>query len=171
MDKAPLQPIDLLVAAKVAVSEDPSAPVRELEAELDVSKSTVANSLRRLNALGLVKNEAGGRRVNRLALRECFEQAVRWVAPADVGKFELGLPTAHASEAMASKLMGDADPVVIPVPEGPMRGRAVKPLHPAAPKAAQRDPKLYRLLAIVDSLRIGGAREREVASAELRECF
>jgi len=167
-----LQPADLLVAAKLAVSDAPSMSLRDIEGSLGLSKSSVGNSLRRLRALGLVNDDAqGGRRVNRLALRECIEHAIRWLAPARPGEFELGLPTAHASDAMGNTLSGDADPVVIPLAHGPMRGRAVAPIHPAAPQAAQRDPKLHRLLAVVDSFRIGGARERQVARAELAACL
>jgi DNA-binding transcriptional ArsR family regulator len=164
---------DLLVAAKLAVSDDPSTTVRDLAAELPgMSKSTVANSLRRLRELDLLKDNARGeRRVNRLALKDLFEHAVRWLAPARPGRFELGLATAHTAEVMASKLSGDTDPVVIPLPEGEVRGRAIAPIHPVAPLAAARDPKLYRLLAIVDSFRIGGAREREVARGELAACL
>jgi DNA-binding transcriptional ArsR family regulator len=166
-----LRPADLLIAAKLAVA-DPSASVRDLEKELGMSKSAVAYSLRRLRALDLIKDDGqGGRRVNRLALRECFEHAVRWLVPARPGDFELGLATAHTSEAMAGKLSEDGDPVVIPLPHGEIRGRAVAPIHPDAPKAAKRDPKLHRLLAIIDSFRIGGAREREVARAELAACL
>jgi hypothetical protein len=43
----------------------------------------------------------------RLALRDCIEHGVRWIAPARVGDFELGLPTAHAAGSFASKLVGD----------------------------------------------------------------
>jgi hypothetical protein len=35
-------------------------------------------------------------------------------------------------------------------------------------RSAAKDPKLYRLLAVVDALRIGRARDREIAAAELR---
>jgi hypothetical protein len=172
VDTMYLRRADLLIAAKLAVS-DPNSSVRALEDALPgMSKSAIALSLERLKALDLVKDDGkGGRRVNRLVLRDCFEHAIRWLAPAQVGDFEVGLPTAHASEAMASKFAGDADPVVIPLRNGPMRGRAVSPIHPAAPKAAQRDPKLHRLLALVDSFRIGSARERDVARAELRACL
>jgi hypothetical protein len=83
--------------------------------------------------------------VNKLLLRDCLEHAARWIAPAHIGDFELGLPTAHASEPFKGKLSGDEDPVVIPLPHGPLRGQAVTPLHPLAPEAAARDPKLYRL--------------------------
>jgi hypothetical protein len=54
---------------------------------------------------------------------------------------------------------------------GPVRGRALRPLHPNAARAAARDPRLHKLLALVDAFRIGRARDREVASAELRSCL
>jgi DNA-binding transcriptional ArsR family regulator len=161
--------VDLLIALALAARKDAPASVRQLGEEIGLSKSAVANSLRRLRDLDLVKNDGkGGRRVNRLALRDCLEHAVRWIAPAKVGDFELGLPTAHAADVLAKKLSGDDDPVVIPLPHGPVRGRVVSPIHPLAPGAAAKDPKLYRLLAVVDALRIGRARDREIAAAELR---
>jgi hypothetical protein len=167
-----LLPIDLLVVMKLAAHEGEAASLRRLEDELGLSKSAVANSLQRLRELDLVKDDPlHGRRVNKLLLRDCLEHAARWIAPAHVGDFELGLPTAHAMDSLRQKLLGDDDPVVIPLPHGPMRGRAVSPLHPLAPAAAARDPKLYRLLAVVDSFRIGRARDRQLAVAELRACL
>jgi hypothetical protein len=167
-----LLPVDLLVVMKLAAHDGEPASVRQLEDELGLSKSAVANSLHRLTALALVKVEGPARhRVNKLLLRDCLEHAVRWIAPAHVGDFELGLPTAHAAEMFTSKLTGDDDPVVMPLPHGPMRGRAVSPVHPLAPAAAARDPKLHRLLAAVDALRIGRARDRDVAAEELRACM
>jgi biotin operon repressor len=168
MDSNAIQAGDVLVAAKLAVSEDASASLRKLEDELGMSKSAIGNAIHRLRELGLVKDDGhGGRRVNRLAFRDFIEHAVRWVVPAKVGDFELGLPTAHASEALADKLIGDEDPVVMPLAHGPVRGRAVSPIHPLAPQAAKRDPRLESLLAIVDAFRIGEARQREVARTAL----
>jgi DNA-binding transcriptional ArsR family regulator len=169
MDSPHLIGADLLVALVLAAHQDAAASVRQVGEEIGLSKSAVANSLRRLRELDLVKDDGhGGRRLNRLALRDCLEHAVRWIAPAKVGDFELGLPTAHAAHVLAKKLAGDQDPVVIPLPHGPVRGRAVSPIHPLAPGAAAKDPKLYRLLAVVDALRIGRARDRDIAAAELR---
>lgn len=137
-----------------------------------MSKSAVWNAIRRLRELDLVKDdERGGHRVNRLALRDFIEHAVRWIAPAKIGGFELGWPTAHASEALSDKLTGDDEPVVMPLAGGPVRGRAVTPIHPLAPQAAAKDPKLRELLAIIDAFRIGGARQREVARVALLSCF
>lgn len=164
-----LQDVDVLVALKIAAVGGAAPTVRALATDLDVPKSTVAISYRRLLAQGLLKEDADGRRINRLALRELIQHGVRWLVPAEVGRFELGLPTAHAFPVLADQMMGDPEPVVIPVPEGPVRGRAVSPLHPAAPQAANRDPKLHELLALVDAFRIGRARDRLLAAEVLRE--
>jgi hypothetical protein len=170
MDKpppAPLQAVDLLVILKLSALGRPSAPVRLVAEEIGLSKSAVALSLRRLGAMGLLREEGEQRRINKFALQWCLQHSVQWIAPAEVRGARLGLLTAHSAPALASRLIGGDDPVVIPLPHGPARGRAVTPLHPLAPGAAARDPKLYALLALVDAFRIGGAREREVAATEL----
>jgi hypothetical protein len=41
-------------------------------------------------------------------------------------------------------------------------------LYKSAAKAAQKDPGLYELLALIDSIRGGRAREREKAVSELK---
>ena len=165
-----LKPADVLVLLKLAAGG--LASVRTLESELGLSKSSVALSLRRLYEAEILKDDdERGLRINKLVARDFLEHGARWVAPAKVGDFELGLATAHTSKFLAHKLSGDPDPVVLPLPHGPVRGRAVTPLHPKAPAAALRDPALLRLLAILDALRIGRARDREVAAAELRACL
>jgi hypothetical protein len=164
-----IRPADILVLLKLAVKR--AASLRSLESELGLSKSSIATSIARLRQAKLVKDEEGGIGINRLLARDFLEHGARWIAPATIGDFELGLPTAHSFESLAKKLSGDLDPVVLPLPHGPARGRAVSPLHPRAPAAAQKDPELLHLLAIVDALRIGRARDREVAAAELKECL
>jgi hypothetical protein len=138
---------------------------------IGLPESAVELSLHRLEAMRLLRQEGEHRRINKLALRQCLEHAVRWIAPAQIGGSELGLLTAHSAPPLSSRLIGESDPLVIPLPHGPARGRAVTPLHPLAPDAAARDPKLHTLLALVDAFRIGGAREREVAATELAACL
>ena len=170
-DHLALRPVDVLVVLKLVALGRASASVRELAGGLGISKSSVALSLGRLRGLGLLKGDGEETRVVKLQLRECLEHAVRWISPGSIGDWELGLPTAHAASPLADKLRGDDDPVVMPLAHGPMRGRAVSPIHPQAPFAAQRDPKLHGLLALVDALRIGRARDRSVAVMELRACL
>jgi hypothetical protein len=164
-----VHPVDLLVALKLAAAGNASMSVRRLGDELGLSKSSAAYSLQRLRSLRLITDaENAEPRLNKLALRDCLEHASRWIAPATVGAWCRGLSTANASSVVASKLRGDGDAMVIPFKNGPARGRAVSPLHRLAPAAAAADEKLHRLLALVDAFRIGRARDREVAAAELR---
>jgi len=60
-------------------------------------------------------------------------------------------------------------PYVWPDPEGTVRGLAVKPLHESAPSVARRDKYFYELLALTDAIRVGQARVRGLAEAELRQ--
>ena len=163
-----LQPVDLLVALKLAALGDANTPLRDLEEQLGIPKSTLALSLKRLAAYRIVREVGGLRRLQRIGVRDLVEAGARWIAPGEIGDIELGLFTSHAAEPLAHHLMGDPDPLVMPLPRGPDRGRAVTPIHPAAPRAAARDEKLYRLLVITDAFRIGRARDREVAKTELR---
>jgi len=56
-----------------------------------------------------------------------------------------------------------------PLPRGPVRGQAIKPIYQSVPVAAENDPILYRLLALADALRVGSTRERNMASEMLEE--
>jgi hypothetical protein len=161
MEIKALQPLDVLLALKLALVRGQEPSIRGLGDSLEVPKSTLDLSLRRLRAHGLLRGEPES--LNRLSLRDLVQHGIRWVAPAKVGKFVLGIPTAASAPVMKAELLGQTDEVVIPVSEGPSRGREVSALHPSAAAAALRDPHLYELLSLVDVFRIGTAREKSVA--------
>ena len=48
------------------------------------------------------------------------------------------------------------------------RGYEFSSLYKTVPKAALKDNRFYELLAIVDTIRDGRAREREIAIKELK---
>ena len=50
---------------------------------------------------------------------------------------------------------------------GTARGQQITPLYLSVPNAVLKDDELYQLLVIVDTLRVGGARERAIALQEL----
>ena len=58
---------------------------------------------------------------------------------------------------------------VWPHAEGPVRGIALIPLYPSVPAAALRNPALYENLALFDALRMGRARERNLATTFFEE--
>ena len=87
-----------------------------------------------------------------------------------------GMPTAYAAPPLSDQISGSGDlPPVWPDAEGTVRGITLEPLHRAAVKAARRDPALHELLALIDAVRDGRARERQLAekelSARLRRCL
>ena len=60
-------------------------------------------------------------------------------------------------------------PPVWPFAEGNTRGYAFLPLYKTVPKAAKEDERFYELLVLVDAIRGGRARERQLAIQELRK--
>jgi hypothetical protein len=79
-----------------------------------------------------------------------------------------GIATSVAAPVFAGRLFsGGDDKPVWPYALGNTKGQAVEPLTSSVPKAVENDVMLYALLALVDSLRIGGARERTMAEDDL----
>ena len=72
-------------------------------------------------------------------------------------------------QPLASQLQNSGDVPVWAHPEGSARGPSISPIYRTAPQAALVDPALHRLLALLDGLRIGRVRERELAARLLGE--
>jgi hypothetical protein len=82
------------------------------------------------------------------------------------------MPTAFAAKPLLGKIVMPDEPVPVwPDPEGPERGQAFSSLYKSVPKAARKDVILYEYLVIVDAIRGGRARERELAIKELKMRF
>lgn len=79
------------------------------------------------------------------------------------------MPTAYSALPLSSHISSTGEPVVWPDPEGEMRGEALHPIHKSVPNAARKDPRLYEALALLDAIRSGRAREREIAAKLLTE--
>ena len=105
------------------------------------------------------------------ALAEFLVHGIRYVFPAELGSMTRGMPTSYAAPPLRAQFsnIGDAEAPVWPDPDGDERGSALKPLYRSVPKAARADAKLYEWLALVDALRAGRARERELACKIISE--
>jgi len=108
-----------------------------------------------------------GDRPNIQALEEFLIHGIKYAFPPERGGMTRGLPTAHAAEPLSHNLTQEDPAPVWPFDRGPKRGYAFMPLYKRAPEAALKDPDLYQLLALVDAIRDGTARERELAKREL----
>lgn len=152
---------DVVVALKLLFEEEERS-YAALAQELGMSASEVHAAVGRLREGRLVAPES--RWVLRRALRDFLASGIAHVFPAREGEPARGVPTAWAAPVLESvfKSVEGASPVW-PHPLGKSRGPSVAPLYKSAPDAALRDPALYDLLALVDALRLGRARERKAA--------
>jgi hypothetical protein len=149
-------------------SDDPT--YEQIAADLGISQSTAHAGVARLRKAGLLL-PGREKRTDRLALLEFIEHGLRYVFPATLGATRLGIPTAHSGPVLAAFIDAGDEPYVWPSREGTVRGRSVEPLLPKMDQVARRSPELYASLSLVDALRVGRARERELASRELRSRF
>lgn len=161
-----LKPQDLLVLLKVAAHPPQRWTYAALGAALAMSASETHASVKRAVASGLAvapsRDEWSPIRPN---LLEFLLHGVRYIWPAAAGPVKRGVPTAFGAEPLASQLT--AAPGEAPVwahAAGTAKGPSLSPIYRTAPEAALADPALHRLLALLDALRTGRARERNLAA-------
>lgn len=163
-----LKPQDLLVALKIAVNEDRVMTFAELGLELSMSASEVHAATQRAEMSRLMMRESGQLRAARLSLQEFILHGVKYVFPALEGGITRGMPTSIAAPPLKKFFVqNEALSSVWPDPQGEERGLSLQPLYPSVPSAARADFHLYEVLVLVDALRVGAAREREIAASEL----
>lgn len=163
-----LRPIDVVVLLKLALEKGRRPPYLRLANALHLYPSEVYSSIKRMRASHLVQGPELGNRLNRSALLEFLLHGVRYVFPAEIGAPTRGIPTGYAAPPLRDSIADAGDlPPVWPYADGKVRGYSFKPLHKNVPEAALEDEQLYEMLALVDALRDGRARERDIASREL----
>jgi hypothetical protein len=164
-----LKPQDILVALKIALLEDSKWTYLGLATSLGLGQSEVFLAVQRAMCAGLIS------KLNRTAmvqpLIEFLVHGLRYCFPAEFGKMSRGRPTAFGAEFVKQYLAySDAETVPVwPSPTGSVRGVSLKPIHKAVPAACARDDALYEIMALIDMLRSGKARERRVAAEQITE--
>jgi hypothetical protein len=162
-----MRPQDVAVLLKVITLDEQVWQSKDLAASLSISASEVSESLRRSAYAGLFQKH--NKRVSRLALFDFLVYGLRYVFPQQPGALTQGIPTAHSASPLKAMMSDGGINYVWPMAKGPVRGQSIEPLYPGAAIAAQEDPKLYELLTLVDALRVGRARERELAQKEIKK--
>lgn len=164
-----LKPQDVVILLKLVVWGRQPWTYQRLAVELSISQSEVHAGVRRAEAAHLMSgtSAASGRPVLP-ALKEFLMHGVRYAYPPEHGGLVRGMPTAYAAPPLNKVIVQTNEPPPVwPYAEGMVRGYKFAPLYPSVPKAAERDPKLYELLALVDAMRDGRARERNMAAKEI----
>ena len=160
-----MRPHDILVLLKIAAKGAQSWYMKDLAMELGISGSEVSESINRSVFAGLLAQDKS--RLMQAALLEFLEHGLRYVYPQQPGALVRGLPTAHSALPLHDLIQSE-EPYVWPYGKGNVRGQAIEPLHPNVPNACLKDPDFYALVALCDALRVGRARERQLAVQELK---
>ena len=160
-----MRPHDIIVLLKIAAKGRKQWYMKDLSSELNISPSEISESINRSVYAGLIASNK--RTLMKLALLDFLEHGIRYVYPQNPGAITRGIPTAHSAPPLNNIIVSN-EHFVWPYGKGKVRGQSIVPLYPSVTEAVQKDEKLYELLALVDAIRVGKAREKEIAINELR---
>lgn len=165
-----LKPQDIYVLLKlIALGREPWSYNR-LGVDLGMSPSEVHGAVKRALRAGLAVKSERAVRPNVRTLSEFLLHGIQYVFIPERGELTRGTATAHAAPVMRERITADSEPPPVwPHPEGDVRGVGFSALHKSAPIAARQDATFYDLLALVDVVRSGKARERAIAGKELQK--
>lgn len=166
IQQAAMSPQDVVVLLKIVCYKQEWLQIQLAQA-LELSQPEISNSLARSRYAGLV--DASGRAVSRQALMDFLQYGISYAFPARPGAMVRGVPTAHSAPPLNKSIESGGEEYVWPSAFGDVRGQAISPLYKNVVKAVKNDPELHELLALVDAIRVGRARERNLAIDELRK--
>lgn len=161
-----MKPQDVLLLLKIVRDNTPSWNQKPMAEALGLSQSEVSEAVGRCKYAGLLA--PNGKIVMKMALMEFLQYGLRYVYPIQPGAVVRGVPTSHSAKPLSDEIQS-SEAYVWPYGKGTVRGHSIVPLYPSVPEAALKDAKLYELLALADALRVGRARERELAVQELKK--
>lgn len=170
-----LKPQDIVILLKLLAHKSHlDWPQHQLATHLVLSISAINASLVRLNQSGLVNLDLGDKRYQ-LVITSCEElliHGVKYFFPAKLGEYTAGIATSYAAPVFKGLIMQGKEPSPVwPSARGDQRGMALTPLYHCVPNAVIQypDKPFYDLLALVDALRQGRTRERNIAIKILKE--
>ncbi|WP_257279623.1 hypothetical protein [Endozoicomonas sp. ISHI1] len=144
--------------------------VRTLAQMTGISKSQVNLALNRCYSVGLAKKDrrSGVPSVNRKSLFEFIVYGLKFVFPASPGPVTRGVTTSLVAPVFNNELMSAGELLPVwPDARGLSKGQGIEPLFKSATYAIRKDPAFYVLLALVDAIRMGQPRERNLAIRRL----
>ncbi len=159
-----LRPLD--VGVLLYLCFHPRSSYGAMAEALGVGKSSAHVASARLAHSGLVAAGKDGIEPNVGSALEFVQFGVPYAFPPERIPKARGIPTGFSAPMLAGE-MAESEALVWPSTLGTVLGAGVRPLFPGAVQISFRDPRLYEALALVDALRVGDAREREVARARL----
>jgi len=163
-----LKPQDLVIALKLSANRERVFTFNQLAQELNMSDSEIHAGFLRAEKSRLVTRRNGKMESVGPTLKEFIEHGVKYAFPSVIGAMQRGVPTGVSAQPLNQFFIKNNEaPLVWPTPDGNTRGHSLLPLHHSVTNSIQNDSKLYELLSLVDAIRCGAAREREIAITEI----
>ncbi len=163
-----LKPQDILIIIKILIRIKQNLlpwSYSDLANQLFMSPSEVHAGVKRATESRLI--DRNKKPINR-ALEEFLIHGVKYVFPAMHGGISRGIPTSYAGPPLKNLFtFKDTLIPVWPHPEGDVNGIELKPLYKSVPDASVRDKSLYEYFVLIDAIRNGRTRERNIAIEEL----
>jgi hypothetical protein len=156
-----MRPQDILVISKIIVAGETDWKQTDLAEALLMSQSEISASLRRSDRAHLLNKQE-----KILYPRNVLDFMVygfSYVFPVELGPVGKGVPTALSHPLFLESFPVPSIPFVWAAKVGDTLGQSIAPLHPRQAEAALKDEGLYQLLACLDVIRMGNAREKQVA--------
>lgn len=169
MKSVSIKPQDVVILVKLCgYNADRRPPYALIGAELGMSVSEINAGVKRLQQAKLVLPKELYEVPVMAATEEFLIHAVKYSFPGTRSTMVRGMPTSYAAEPLIRLIVPDSDPIPVwPDPKGEVKGLGLIPLYRSVPDACRKDAILYARLALLDAIRSAGARERNLAEAEL----
>lgn len=161
-----MKPQDIVVLVKLFIWPNSSWTIGDISKSIKLSKSETHAAIKRCALSGFINQL--NQRPSRSAIEEFLIHGLKYVFPAEIGTRTRGIPTAHSVKPMSDLIVSnDQNIYVWPYDKGTTRGLSITPLYWTVPVAVLNDNLLYEYLSLLDSIRIGKAREYKIAKDEL----
>ena len=165
-----LKPQDLAVALKLVALNGEWLPYAELGDALHLSRYEAHAAVQRLLQAKLLVEIAGPPQPMIENLRQFVIHGASFAYPPVRIEMTIGIPTAHGVSPIKESMHSSKESIPVwPHSKSKKRGPGLLPLYEKLPLAALEDKAFYELLALFDALRIGQARERQLAKQFLKE--
>ncbi len=160
-----MRPQDIAILLKIIALDKEAWNMAFLSNSLQISVSEVSESLNRSKIANLI--DYSKKEVNRQNLFEFIEYGVKYVFPQPPGSLVRGIATAHSHPSIKDNFVSEIN-YVWPDPNGEILGLAIETFYGKQAKACISDPIFYKIMSLVDMVRIGKTREVEFANYELK---
>ncbi len=166
---------DCVILMKLIANPTESWSQRELAQLLFISPAEINKSIKRLVYANLLRQDETSipsLRPVLAAAKEFLINGVKYSFPVKLGEYTPGIATGVGAPIFKDKIVLGDDPIPVwPYGKGDVKGLSLEPLYSSVPQAIIEHPDdaFYNLLVLVDAIRQGRSRERQIAIKLLNE--